>query len=108
MGRLLIIERKDAIVWNVDPAASRGPYDSQPDIVPHHDSATENTPLLQPSRLPPSDTPSIRSLDDYDDSLSLSDDTAKCPQPLSIVDVVIKLAKSPRALVALIITFSYG
>ena len=120
LGRLLIIEHKDAVIWNADLAAVPEAYDSQPDLTHEDDmfdETTENTPLLRPSGPPSTDVTSIKSLDDHDEALSSasstvhatsSEDVSACCQPLSLAAVVLKLAKSPRALVALIITFSYG
>jgi len=120
LGRLLIIEHKDAVSWNADLAAVPEAYDSQPDLTHEDDmfdETTENTPLLRPSGPPYTDVTSIKSLDDHDEALSSasstvhatsSEDVSACCQPLSLAAVVLKLAKSPRALVALIITFSYG
>ena len=92
----------------MDPAALPGAYDLPADFVPYDNgtinSTTENTPLL----LPPADITLIGSVDNRTGTRPSCEDVALCGQPLSLVAVVIKLARSPRALVALIITFSYG
>jgi hypothetical protein len=112
LGRLLIIETKDIDNGNVDPAALLGACDARADLVSYGnnmiDNPTENTPLLQPSSHPPSDIASVGIVDHLNGAQPSSEDTADCNQPLSLIAVVIKLARSPRALVALIITFSYG
>lgn len=112
IGRFLIIEQKDLINWNVDPEALSGVYDSRADLVPYDngtiDGTTENTPLLHSSRPPSADITLIGSVDDRNATRSSYDAVAVRDQPLSLIAVVTKLAKSPRALVALIITFSYG
>lgn len=112
LGRILIIERKDLINWNVEPEALSGVYDSQADLVSYDndtvDDTTENTPLLYSSGPPPTDITSIGSVDDHNGTWSPNAYVAVRDQPLSLVAVVTKLAKSRRALVALIITFSYG
>jgi len=121
LGRLLMIERKVAIIWDADPAAVPEAHDSQPNLAPHGDNTfdetTENTPLLRPSGPPSVDMTSIKSLDDRDEARSSasstilgtsSEDVAACRQQLSFAAVVLELGKSPRALVALILTFTYG
>jgi len=112
LGRFLIIERKDLINWSVNPEALSGVYDSGTDFVPDDngttDGTTENTPLLHSSRPLPADITSIGSIDDRNGTRSSYEDGTVRDQPLSLVAVVTELAKSSRALVALIITLSYG
>ena len=121
LGRLLIIERKDAIIWNLSPADVPSIYQSHENILPDDDDTvdetTENTPLLQPSRQSSADIKSIKSLGariNTRSSASLtlhgtsSENVDASRQRPSFAEVVFNLSKSPRALVGLIITFSYG
>jgi len=112
LGRLLIIETKVIDNWNVNPVALPGASDARADLVSYGnnmiDDPTENTPLLRSSRLPPSDIASVGTADHLNGTQPSCDDAADCNKPLSLIAVVIKLARSPRALVGLIITFSYG
>lgn len=112
LGRLLIIETKVIDNWNGNPVALPGASDARADLVSYGNDMlndpTEDTPLLQSSRLPPSDIASVGTVDHLNGTRLSCDDAADCNKPLSLIAVVIKLARSPRALVGLIITFSYG
>jgi MFS family permease len=104
LGRFLIIERQEALTCAVVPAAL-GANGLHTDSVPHdndiiHDN-TETTPLLHSS---PTDTTHEYSNETH----SSFSHVAIASQPSSLLVVMIKLAKSPRALVALTIAFTYG
>lgn len=94
VGRLLIIERKEALRWGYDPTEIDSEVDSENPGTP-----TEKT-----------DTSDVK----VDEGTSSEPDSAVNPpaeghtKPLTLVAVVIKLAKSPRTLVAVIISLTYG
>ena len=104
----------------MDPADPLSSDHSQASLAPQDNGTasetTENTPLLRSSRH--SSTDSTKSLSDCDYTFgSSSSSTIPSPssdhlaadrQPLSLPAVMVRLAKSPRALAALAITFSYG
>ncbi|KAJ7022040.1 MFS general substrate transporter [Mycena alexandri] len=79
IGRLLIIERKDALRWNIDPAAPIPPANGGVD-----EEKSTDTPSPAPAQ--PSSSP-VR---------------------LSLVGVVARLLKSSRAIVVITTIFLYG
>ncbi|KAJ7124834.1 MFS general substrate transporter [Mycena crocata] len=95
IGRLLIIERKDALRWNVDPAFVVHPVTSAEapvaGVTTDEEKSTEGpvstvdaAPPTQPLPPPPSIT------------------------KLSLAGVIVRLFKSSRAVVIITITFLYG
>ncbi|TFK40896.1 major facilitator superfamily domain-containing protein [Crucibulum laeve] len=84
LGRLFIVERKDAILWGVDPAAS---VVSMPEDVASTSGAQQKAPESK-HQDGPQHPPNSR--------------------PLSLINVVVRLCKSPRAVVAFVITLTYG
>lgn len=96
VGRLLIIERKDAMKWGYDPANAiinssvegANPVVAEV-ITPETPSVTVGKPDLPIS--PPSNSPSDPK-----------------PAPLSLLAVVVKLVHSPRALMAIILSIVFG
>lgn len=84
IGRLLIIERKDALRWNIDPAAI------SVDGAELDDEKTAEGPNASTNPSP----------------------TAQQPEHvvvrLSLVGVIARLFRSPRALVVIAVTFLYG
>ena len=103
--RLLVIERKDAIPWGVDPAAD-------PDEVRTPSPASDSPPLTLESGSPsvgllisPTDTkgafgPGITI------SQAPSDDVTQ--HTITPLDVLFRLLTSPRAVVCIFSTFAYG
>lgn len=102
MGRLLIVEREQALAWGVDPrvitktdptAAS-----NEPTIASQHSDQIESPQHVQ--TVEKNDTP-IPSVSEKDvESLSAKN--------ISLLSLILQLSKSPRALVALFIIFVYG
>jgi MFS family permease len=80
IGRLLIIERKDALRWNIDPAA----------VVPSVDRDEEKSAEGPVNPAPPTQQ---------------SDHTIV---RLSLVGVIARLFRSSRAVVVITVTFLYG
>lgn len=101
MGRLLIIERKEALAWGVDPRT----ITKAGDIVAADPLATASRPLDQ------QESPgSMQSSEKHDDSTQVVPETSEAPptKSISLLSVIIQLSKSPRALVALFVIFVYG
>jgi hypothetical protein len=89
----MIIERKDAIKFGYDPAIHPQPRDSE--------TGSETTPA-QRVDLSVSIRNASRLIETKENVNLIS------PHKLSFLTVVTKLAKSPRALTVLSITFIYG
>ncbi|KAJ6626926.1 major facilitator superfamily domain-containing protein [Mycena sp. CBHHK59/15] len=85
IGRLLIIERKDALRWNVDPAAD---VTAPQDRAPVEEKAVEGPIAPNGTETPPAE--SLR------------------PVRISLLGVIGKLCKSSRAVVVIAGTFLYG
>jgi MFS family permease len=85
IGRLLIIERKEALLWNVDPAATP-PADDEVAVEekPAEGAIVPGSAVTEPAQAPPR------------------------PVPLSLASVVAKLFKSSRATVILVVTLIWG
>jgi len=97
-GRLIIIERKDAVVWGYDPA-----------VLPITKDKEEIASVAG------SGNPSFSSQIDITDASQTLGDTGISSEPsleaevqISLLAVMYKLFKSRRALVALFIIFAYG
>ncbi|KAJ6569655.1 MFS general substrate transporter [Mycena capillaripes] len=84
IGRLLIIERKDALRWNIDPAAAMPSVNEAQ--VDEEKSGEGPNGVRNPA--PPTQPPAIIRL--------------------SLVGVIARLFRSSRAVVVIIITFLYG
>lgn len=107
IARLLIVERKDARKWRVDPKATddgnieeksdNEELGAQPSIAverPHETSNKENVD---------------KQLGGQSESPPVADESSQQkPEPLTFLTVIIKLSKSSRASAAIIITFVYG
>ncbi|KAF4623451.1 hypothetical protein D9613_002041 [Agrocybe pediades] len=101
LGRLLIIERKDAIAWGYDPAALPKPKMEEKEETP---SIAASGNLSVSSHVDVNDISATR---DQESAVS------ELPPPttqvhLSLLSVIIKLFKSSRAVAALFIIFAYG
>jgi hypothetical protein len=108
MGRIIIIERKDAILWGVDPAAlsdSDAPVSENVNGTNDHLTAStgeaEKDETITNGHMHSSSpvNPTVLQV--------TPSDRAKA-KPTSLLTVIRKLAKSSRALVAIISTFIYG
>ncbi|KAF8167837.1 MFS general substrate transporter [Crassisporium funariophilum] len=104
IGRLLIIERKDAISWGVDPAASRS------GLVEQSNQASTINDVEPPasSEVDRLSTNGLESDKHNEANTSVEIPLATANKNLSLLTVIMKLMKSSRALVALIIIFVYG
>ncbi|KAJ7480161.1 MFS general substrate transporter [Mycena galericulata] len=83
IGRLLIIERKDALRWNVDPAAVITPAQSEAEKTP--EGSVVPSEITPPAEQPPG-----------------------IPKRISIAGVIVKLFRSSRAVAVITITLLYG
>ncbi|KAG6814450.1 hypothetical protein H0H92_007454 [Tricholoma furcatifolium] len=95
IARLLIIERKDALKWGVDPHDRKIKLDEKMD--------SQDTPDVPP----PAHAPEDRDMETLDTSSSRPNVTSES-QKLSLLAVLLKLCKSSRALTAFFLTFAYG
>ena len=104
IARLLVIERKDAIPWGVDPAADPGETQApEPANDPQAVSALESA--LPPAELLTSST-NTDSKEASKPSQAHVDDAAK--HVITPLDVLLRLLMSPRAVVCIFSTFVYG
>lgn len=106
IGRILIIERKDAMKWGYDPRVVAG--DTQNDAE-HNASSQTDEPAVQ--IVPPEDSNNTNVNDEQklDNPIPPSRPTSPVQvKSLSLLAVMNKLFKSSRALAALFITFSWG
>ncbi len=113
IGRLVIIERKDAIRWGIDPAAVKQdatvappPANSVEDVpeVAHTEKSDGTAPVKE-------DMPNSSSLTPQVASSSPDPEAALPPsrkKHLTLVDVLVLFGKSPRTLVACFLIFVYG
>ncbi|KAJ7356818.1 MFS general substrate transporter [Mycena albidolilacea] len=91
VGRLLIVERKDALKWGIDPAAA--PVEGA-DVEAGGGDAEKTSAGGSPDRTPTPLAPAQGSEHDH--------------TTVSLVGVMARLCRSPRAGVAIAITFLYG
>ncbi|KAH9486666.1 MFS-type transporter ppzB [Psilocybe cubensis] len=97
IGRLIIIERKDALVWGLDPAEAP---DSLSKTVSYNENVSHG---IENSTIDPADVPEfLKGV--AEDQLSKETTT----EHLSLLSVIVQLSKSPRALAALFVIFVYG
>jgi MFS transporter, DHA1 family, solute carrier family 18 (vesicular amine transporter), member 1/2 len=106
IGRIIIIERKDAVLWGVDPAALPGSdapvSENDNDSNDRTTAGTDKAEKTETDGLPMTSSPV--------DPAVLTEtptDQAKT-KPVALLTVIRKLSKSSRALVAIISTFIYG
>ncbi|KAF8060998.1 MFS general substrate transporter [Lyophyllum atratum] len=94
IARLLIIERKDALKWGVDPKdRDHSKVEEQIDREKPH---AELTPTMDGLKEETSKEPNV------------DEQSRQRPKPISLLSVIIKLFKSSRAVVAIIMTLVYG
>ncbi|KAJ3506089.1 hypothetical protein NLJ89_g7065 [Agrocybe chaxingu] len=106
IGRLILIERKDALVWGIDPAKISSNEDNAPSPV------TETKAEEEIQEIPSAST-DVEAAKDQQTTVSqepppATDTEAKPEIKISLVSVMADLSRSPRALVALFIIFVYG
>lgn len=107
IGRILIIERRDALPWGVDPLIVRGSAAIEGE---NSEPVVESTPASQESASAEKnleEEPNTQKREPGADTSIVSSGQPRL-KPLSLVAVVYKLSKSTRARVALLITFVYG
>ena len=109
IGRLLIVERREALYWGVDPAALPESHvetvNNTEDNFHLRETGSGIQEIVQKAE--------VRSIDPSPQSLEIRPQNGNTappapPKPLSLVAVLVQLSKSPRALVALVVTFIYG
>lgn len=96
IGRLLVIERKDAVKWGYDPAlvtVNSSVEEASPAVI---ETTIAEVPELTTDK-PESPTPS-----------PAHSPAEHKPAPISLLAVVVKLLHSPRALMALILSVVFG
>lgn len=109
IGRILVIERKDALLWGIDPAADIQSETSE--LPPNNNTRdyeeTSNRNLQSNSdRIRPNNEPKPEGTDDQ---LARSEAAVNNSlRPLSLFSVISRLFRSPRALAALFIVLTYG
>lgn len=111
IGRLLIIERKDALLWGVDPAALLTDEQANSDVEHTSGGSRENseqTVAGQPEIVGEMVQASTGEKNSTIQSPEKNTTTVSSKKPLSLWSVVIGLCKSSRALVALLIVLVYG
>ncbi|KAF8213645.1 major facilitator superfamily domain-containing protein [Mycena galopus ATCC 62051] len=101
IGRLLIIERKDALRWNIDPAAA--PVDSNEEKTAGSPNATLAAAPVDADEEKAAESPNATAPVDAE-----SPDTTQSEIRLSLVGVMTRLFRSPRAVVVIAVTFLYG
>ncbi|EGO02763.1 hypothetical protein SERLA73DRAFT_176125 [Serpula lacrymans var. lacrymans S7.3] len=111
IGRLLIIERKEAMVWGVDPAADPLPNEEDPHG-PQLRDATQETSPSQPSDFD-SDVDGLSPKTPSEVELNTTGQVrpsipASGHKPLPMLTVIARLSQSPRALAALGMALVYG
>lgn len=100
IGRLLIIERKDAVKWAYDPAALHTSSGVELEA-PEAPAITDETPATDA-------TGSVTNINE-EPVLERAPSVAEPkPAPLSLLAVIIKLLHSPRALMALLLSVVFG
>jgi DHA1 family solute carrier family 18 vesicular amine transporter 1/2 len=115
-GRLLIIERREALRWGVDPAALPMSSDEQNGIA--LGPGTDNAIRLHLTRIGSNDTQlhmaATKKIVGHDDGQTQcrkdleQSTTSSTKMPVSLLSVMAKLARSTRALVAIFVTFVTG
>lgn len=93
VGRLIVIERKEALYWNHDPLSI--PDDHKSNVNEHSDTLQDTAPTV-------TNEDNTAEKDTQPES-----DVRPTPSP-SLFFVIIQLAKSSRAIVTVILTFSYA
>ncbi|KAF8665112.1 hypothetical protein AX16_000579 [Volvariella volvacea WC 439] len=102
IGRLLVIERSDALKWGVDPAA---PNTSKSSEAEKAESGAVQSDEKEQTLAAPSTQAHAETIVP---TPSRESPVPNRPQTLSLVAVLVKLARSPRANIANICTFTYG
>jgi MFS family permease len=97
LGRLVIIERKDALKWGHDP--------HNPSGLPAEVREAATSP---PSGQEKSDGRADSSPTNGETNVNVEDGQPAPKKSLSQIAVLIKLAKSPRALAAALVSLIYG
>ncbi|KAF5377253.1 hypothetical protein D9615_006365 [Tricholomella constricta] len=109
IARLLLIERKDALKWGVDPKkANNGATEETHDSERVTIQPSQSADGLQETKNENND---VSEHSKHFDSLQAAETSlSEKPQqkPASLLIVIVRLAKSSRALIAFIITFVYG
>ena len=106
LGRILLIERRQAVRWGVDPAAISGNEKSRTQVPSENDTSVRSPPLLGDGQVE-AVTKSARP-QDISTTENVENNTTTPVKSLSLLFVIIRLAKSTRALNALFITLTYG
>jgi hypothetical protein len=105
LGRLLIIERKDARRWGFDPTADPIPHDREKDAEASSSgvAASDGNEISSPPNV--GDVAGTEKV-----HAEVLESPALAKPHLSLLGVLVELARSPRALVALFcsITNAYG
>lgn len=105
IGRILVIERKDALLWGIDPAVDTP--DTSPNIVTETSEEISNQNLRTISdEISRNSEPKV----DRTDNQSVRPEAVvnDSPRRLSLVSVISRLFRSYRALAALFIVLVYG
>lgn len=105
-GRILIIERNEALAWGVDPAADRSNQKNKAFEAEAAQSDVEPSDNTQPSTTKTSEKGCTAQVEK--NTIESPDVTGKSSKPLSLLSVVVKLCKSSRALVALCAVLTQG
>ncbi|KAF7986230.1 hypothetical protein HWV62_38683 [Athelia sp. TMB] len=100
IGRLLIIERKDAVKWAYDPAALHTSSGVELEA-PEAPAITDETPATDA-------TGSVTNINEEPVLARAPSVAEPKPVPLSLLAVIIKLLHSPRALMALLLSVVFG
>lgn len=105
IGRVSIIEHKNALVWGVDTtmlpvSITEVEVEQEKTITKAIAPEALHNDDSEPTELPSGDRPT------FADTVIISPEEK--PKPLSLVAVIIKLSKSSRALVSILITLIYG
>ncbi|KIJ51850.1 hypothetical protein M422DRAFT_223517 [Sphaerobolus stellatus SS14] len=111
-GRMLVIERKDALKWGIDPAAEPDPGSATPASTEDKDAATVaeegGTATSNEFQEKPSEKDATGAIIAHGVSDSLPEDTAEQVRRLSFMEVLGVIFRSKRALAAIFNALLYG
>ncbi|KJA29370.1 hypothetical protein HYPSUDRAFT_32786 [Hypholoma sublateritium FD-334 SS-4] len=115
IGRLVIIERKDAIRWGIDPAAIKEDANANANATPAG-NANEGVAEVAPTEKSDANVPTKEEVSQshtVSSQVTSSSPDPEAAQPtrkrhLTLVDVMVLFGKSPRTLVACFLIFVYG
>jgi len=107
IARLLIIERKDAVLWGVDPAADPNEAEKPNPVNSARVLSFENRSTSVGSFCPPSDI-SVKTVEGPETVISRAPADDVVQHVISPLDVLLRLLTSPRAVVCIFSTFVYG